>query len=366
MANDNTVWVGMDTDAKKNQVALYRGWENAPTEFESGMDSKGIQRLIQRLKQEDGEVHCVYEAGPCGYELYRKLRQAGIHCDVVAPSLTPRKPGDRVKTNRRDAQKLGRLYRAGELTVIEVPSEKQEAVRDLMRAREDIREDLTRRQHRLSRFLLRQGYVYAAGDKWTQKFWSWVRTIRFPDPNLETVLEECIRAIEQSQEQLKTFDGKVEEIAQHPDYVGKVARYKTLRGVQTITAMTIVAEVGDMRRYAKAPQFMASIGLVSSEYSTGDEQRRGHITKTGNAHLRRVLIEAAWHYRHRSRVGASIKKRRQGQAEAVVSIAERADQRLNRKFHRLVDRYNKKPVVAAVATARELAGFVWAIGHIQD
>src|SRR5262245_39046649 len=145
MANDNTVWVGMDTDARRNQVALYRGWQDRPTEFETGMDSKGIQRLIQRLKQEDGEVRCVYEAGPCGYELCRKLRQAGIHCDVVAPSLTPRKPGDRVKTNRRDAQKLGRFYRAGELTVIEVPSEKQEAVRDLTRAREDIREDLTRR-----------------------------------------------------------------------------------------------------------------------------------------------------------------------------------------------------------------------------
>ena len=182
----------------------------------------------------------------------------------------------------------------------------------------------------------------------------------------ESAQDDGIRGIEQSQEQLKTFDAKVEEIAGQAEYAGKVARYKTLRGIQTITAMTIVAEVGDMRRYRKAPQFMAAIGVVSSEYSTGDDQRRGHITKTGNGHLRRVLIESAWHYRHRSRVGATIKKRRRGQAEAVVSIAERADQRLTRKFHRLVDHYNKKPVVAAVATARELAGFVWAIGQIQD
>ena len=186
-----------------------------------------------------------------------------------------------------------------------------------------------------------------------------MRAIRFSDANLQTVLEEWIRAIEQAPEQLKTFDAKVEELAQQAAYAGKVARYKTLRGIKTITAMTIVAEVGDMRSYPQAAQFMASTGLVASEYSTGDHQRRGHITKTGNAHLRPVLVEAAWNYRHRSSPGPAIRKRRQGQPPAVVTIAERADQRLNRKFRRLVDRYNKKPVIAAEATARELAGFVW-------
>ena len=325
-----------------------------------------MQRLIAKLKQETGEVRCVYEAGPCGYELYRQLRQAGIQCDVIAPSLTPRIPGDRVKTNRRDAQKLGRLHRAGELTIIQVPNEDQEAVRDLTRAREDVREDLTRRQHRLSRFLLRQGYRYEGREKWTKQYWRWIGTIQFSDTNLQTVFEESIRAIEQSQEQLKTFDTKLEEIAKRPEYVRKVERYKTLRGVRTVTAMTIVAEVWDMRAYGQAPRFMSATGLVSSEYSTGEHQRRGSITKTGNAHLRRVLVEAAWHYRHRGKAGAAIQKRRKGQPPQVVSIAERADQRLNRKFHRLVDRYNKKPVVAAVATARELAGFIWAIGQTLE
>jgi transposase len=367
MANDSIVWVGMDTDAKKNHVALYRGWEKEPAaEWEAGMDAQGIKKLIERLKREQGEVRCVYEAGPCGYELYRKLRKAGIHGDVIAPSLTPRKPGDRVKTNRRDGRNLARLYRAGELTVIDVPDEKQEALRDLTRAREDVREDLTRRQHRLNRFLVRQGCHYQDGDKWTQKHWAWIRKIHFDDTNAQTVLEESIRAVEQSQEQLKTFDSKIEENAQKPEYAKKIERYQTLRGVSTITSMTIVAEVWDMRRYGTAPQFMGSTGLVSSEYSTGEHERRGKITKAGNAHLRRVLVEAAWHYRHRSNAGAKVKKRRKGQPEAVVSIAERADQRLNHKFRRMVDVHNKKPVIAAVAVARELAGFIWAIGQIQD
>src|SRR4030095_7085286 len=364
MKNDSITWVGMDTDAKKNQVAIYHGWETEPpAEFEVGMDSKGVKQLIGRLKKENGEVRCVYEAGPCGYPLARALREAGIRCDVIAPSLIPRKPGDRVKTNRRDARNLGRLYRAGELTVIDIPNERQEAVRDLTRAREDVREDLTRRQHRLSRFLLRHGYTYRDGNAWTWKHWAWIRKIHFDDANLQTVFDESIRAIEQSQEQLKTYDGRIQEQARQPEYAKKMARYQVLRGVQTITAMTIVAEGADLRRYATAPQFMGSTGLVPSEHSTGDRERRGRITKTGNAHLRRVLVEAAWHYRHRSIPGPKVKNRRKGQAAAIVTIAERADQRLHRKFRKLVDRYNKKPVIAAVAVARELAGFIWAIGQ---
>jgi len=363
MQNHSIVWVGMDTDTKKNQIALYRGLETEPVEFEVGMDGQGQKRLIERLRREDGEVRCVYEAGPCGYQLYRKLREAGIHCDVIAPSLTPQKPGDRIKTNRRDARNLGRLYRAGELTVISVPNEQQEAVRDLTRAREDVREDLTRRQHRLNRFLYRYGHHYSDGDNWTKKHWAWIRKIRFEDTNVQVILEESIRAIEQSLEQLKTYDAKIEQNARRPEYASKVARYQALRGVKIVTAMTLTTEVWDMRQYATAPQFMGSTGLVPSERSTGDRQRRGRITKAGNAHLRRVLVEAAWHYRYRSLAGPAIKKRRRQQPAAVVSIAERAEQRLNRKFRRLVDQYNKNSAIAAVAVARELAGFIWAIGR---
>jgi transposase len=367
MENHNIVWVGMDTDARKNQIALYRGWDNQPAaEWEADMDAKGVRRLIEKLKREAGQVRCVYEAGPCGYELYRKLRNAGIHCDVIAPSLTPTKASDRVKTNRRDARHLARLYRAGELTIIGVPDEKQEALRDLTRAREDVRQDLTRWQNRLTRFLYSHGHSYREGDKWTKKHWDWIRKIRFEDSNLDTVRQETIRSIEQCQETLKTYDSKIEENACKPEYAEKVAHYQALRGIQMITAMTIVAEVWDMRRYSSAPRFMASTGLVSSEYSSGDQERRGKITKTGNAHLRRVLVESAWHYRHRTIAGPGIKKRRKGQPAAVVSIAERADQRLNRKFRRMVDRHNKKPVIAAVAVARELAGFIWAVGNASN
>jgi transposase len=229
-----------------------------------------------------------------------------------------------------------------------------------------VREDLTRRQHRLNRFLARQGCHYQDGDRWTKKHWAWIGKIHFDDMNAQTVLEESIRAVEQSQEQLKTFDSKIEGNAQKPEYAKKVERYQTLRGVSTVTSMTLVAEVWDMRRYGTAPQFMGSTGLVSSEYSTGDHERRSKITKAGNAHLRRVLVEAAWHYRHRPLAGKAMKRRRKGQPAEVVSIAERADQRLNRKFRRMVDHHNKKPVIAAVAVARELAGFIWAIGQSQD
>jgi len=213
--------------------------------------------------------------------------------------------------------------------------------------------------------LLRHGYSYRDGDKWTLRHWAWIRKIAFEDPNLQTVLEESIRAVEQSQEQMKTYDAHVEEVARQPEYAKKVARYQVLRGIKTVTAMTIVAEGGDLRRYPTAPQFMGSTGLVPSEHSTGDHERRGKITKTGNAHLRRVLVEAAWHYRHRSIPGRTVKQRRKDQPASVVMIAERADQRLCRKFRKLTNRYNKKPPIAAVAVARELAGFIWAIGQQQ-
>lgn len=249
MENHNIVWVGMDTDADKAEIAIYRGWEAEPAaRYSIGMDGKGIKKLIDRLKREKEEVRCVYEAGPCGYPLARRLREAGIRCDVIAPSLIPHKPGDRVKTNRRDAQNLARLYRAGELRVIDIPQESDEAVRDVMRAREDVREELTRRQHRLSRFLLRHGYRYRDGDAWTQKHWAWIGKIRFEDRNLQMVFDESIRAIEQSGEQLKTYDERVEELAQQPQYARKVERYKVLRGVRTITAMTIVTEGADLNR----------------------------------------------------------------------------------------------------------------------
>jgi transposase len=359
-----TSWVAMDTDAENIHVAIFRGDEGHPSEeFQVGTDGRGIGRLKKKLDKELGLVKCVYEAGPCGYGLHRQLTAAGYGCEVIAPSLTPRKPGQQVKTNRLDARRLGVYYRGGQLTPVRIPDEKQESLRDLLRARDDARRDVMQRRQRLNGFLLRHGYRFQEGkNRWTQKHWVWIKALDLGE-RLQTVLEEYITAVEQTQEQLKRFDQCIEEKAQEPEYARKVERYSVLRGIRTLGAMTILAEGGDLRQYASASAFMGSTGMVPRESSTGDQQRRGSITKAGNGYLRRFLIEASWSYQKRAHGGATIQKRRQDQPEWLLAIARKADQRLHHKFSKLQYRYNKKSVVAAVAVGRELAGFVWAIGQ---
>lgn len=357
-------WIGLDVHADRIQAAVFRGNEQDPLdEFEIVNDSAGLGRLGRKLKALVGKVRCVYEAGPCGYELHRQLKRNGIACDIAAPSLIPRKPGDRVKTDRRDAVKLGRSYRSGDLTTIRIPSEEEEAVRDLVRAREDAKEDVTRRRHRLGKFLLRHGHRYRDGRAWTNKHSRWLGEITLQDPHTEAVLEEYRIGLDQTVEQLARLTELVERAAERPEYKRQAGCYQTLRGVKTITAMTIVTEVGDLRRFCGAPELMAATGLVPSEYSSGGKERRGAITKTGNAHLRRVLVEAAWHYRHRPVASKALRERRKGQPREVVAIAERADIRLHRKFHKLIYK-GKRSTVAVTAVARELAGFIWAIGQV--
>jgi transposase len=272
-----------------------------------------------------------------------------------------------VKTNRLDARRLGVYYRGGQLTSVRIPDEKQEALRDLLRARDDARRDVMQRRQRLNGFLLRHGYRFQGGkNRWTQKHWAWIKAQRL-DGGVQFVLDEYIKAVEETIEQLKRYDQRIEETAQEPEYVEKVARYSVLRGIRTLGAMTILAEGGDLRQYASATGFMGSTGMVPRESSTGDHQRRGSITKAGNVYLRRILIEAAWSYQKRAHGGATIQKRRKGQPEWSLAIARKADQRLHHKFAKLQYRYNKKSVVAAVAVGRELAGFIWAIGQkIED
>jgi len=364
MAN-STTWVGIDDAADKFDVAIFYSQEENPREESQVMnDPDGLGRFVKKLKALPGEVRCVYEAGVLGYTLQRFLKKKGISCDVVAPSLTPRRPGDRVKTNKRDARKLAKLYRAGELTSILIPTEKQEALRDLLRAREDTLEDFTRRRHRLSKFLLRNGLKYRLGKAWSKGHWQWIRNCHFEEANRQMVLNEYRKSVEETQEQLKTFDEAVEEIAKQPEYIRISSYLMALRGVKAITAMTIIAEAVDLKRYVSAPAFMDSNGLVPSENSTGDTERRGSITKTGNSHLRRVLVESAWHYRHSGVASRTLKQRRKGLPEEVVRIAEEADRRLTKKFAKMVHR-GKRSTIAAVAVARELAGFVWAIGQVS-
>ena len=250
--HDSTTWVGMDVHKDNLSVAAVTGASgNVISRWDAPNTAKGQQRLARQLR-ELGNPRCVYEAGPCGYTMRRFLEAQGIPCDVVAPSLIPTKPGDRVKTDRRDAEKLARLHRAGELTTIYVPTPAQEALRDLVRSREDAKEDLLRRRHRLGKFLLRQGRRYE-GRAWTKGYWRWIRTQRFEDNNLEAVLAEDILAVEQEMERVKRLDERIEEESHKPELAGRVARLRTMRGIDTLTAMTLLSELVDMNRIRQSP-----------------------------------------------------------------------------------------------------------------
>ena len=356
-------WIGIDDHADKWTIAQYAGEVQQPThEFELVPGDGGYRKLIGFCKGLEGEVRIVYEAGPCGYELCRRLRKAGLSCEVAAPSLTPRKPGDRVKTNRRDANKLARYYRSGDLTLITVPDVGREALRDLVRARQSTRTDVGSLEHQITKLILRYGHRYREGEAWTQKFWRWLRTIRLEE-NSQFALKELIVALTARSEQLARFDDAIEAAAKRPEYEPYVSALRVVRGIDTLAAMVLLSELGDLRRFATAPQLMAAIGLVPSESSTGDKTTRLSITKMGNAHVRHVVIEAAWQYQRRVDEGPRIRARRKGKPQAIVDIARKCDLRLHRRFQRLTSK-GKRSTVAAVAVGRELLGFIWAIGQL--
>lgn len=319
-----------------------------------------VEGLVQRVGSPTTVF--VYEAGPCGYELHRQLTALGQRAVVVAPALIPIRPGDRVKTDRRDAEKLARLYRAGELTAIRVPSREEEAARDLVRLREDILEDRLRTRHRLGKFLLRQGRVYRETKAWGVAHRKWLQTQRFAWEPLQQTFDAYIRALEEVDARLATVDQQIADLAQRDHYRNPVRYLRCLKGVDTLSALTLVVETQDFRRFAHAPAYMGLTGLVSTERSTGARVWRGGITKAGNAHLRRILVEAAWCYRYRNGLSSALAARRQGCPPEVVRIARKAQDRLHRKFWRMVSR-GKLPQVAAVAVAGELAGFIWAIAQ---
>jgi transposase len=357
-----TLWVGVDVHKETLCVSMLpdRGGEARPTVTIPNRPAD-VRRLFARLAK-DGQVRACYEAGSCGYELYRQLAGMDIACDVIAPALIPVRAGDRVKTDRRDAEKLARLYRAGELTSIRVPTEAQEALRDLVRCREDLREDVVRERQRLLKFLLRHGRIFSEGTThWTLRYWAWLRQQRFNDPTLQVVFDEYLARLESTLERLKTIDQEIARMAELEPYRKTVAGLRCLRGIDTLTAVSLVAEVFDFQRFGHADEFMAFVGLVPSERSSGAKQHRGSITKTGNSHVRRLLVEAAWHYRQPARLSPVMRRRWQGQPESVVAHAKKAQERLYRRFVRLTARSKPSPL-AVTAVARELAGFVWAIG----
>jgi transposase len=359
----DTTWVGLDAHKDSISVAMRSAGRSDFVEWTAANEPRAVKRLARKLVRvaSGSEVRCCYEAGPCGYALARELENAArLTCEVVAPSLIPRKPGERVKTDRRDAKKLCELLEAGLLTAVRMPSESEESVRDLSRCREDLRQDLQRARHRLGKWLLRRGLRFAQGRRaWTQPYHQWLRGLTFDHVCVQATFDDYYLAIVQLEERRNTLDQQLEEAAALKEYHEPVARLRCFRGIDTLTAVGLQAELFDFRRFPSPGKLTGYLGITPSEYSSGGKTSRGHITKTGNGHVRRLLVEAAHHYRHRPGVGAVLHKRRQGQPAAVVAIADKAQHRLHRRYHRLVAR-GVEPNKAVVAVARELAGFVWA------
>jgi transposase len=350
--------VALDDSKRVIVAGILRPEATQPDLREIPNDPQHVRRLFQRLLQA-GPVHACYEAGVSGYDLYRQLTALGVTCLVVAPALTPRRPGERVKTDRRDAAKLVRLFRAGELTPIHVPTEAAEGVRDLTRCRDDVRADVVRWRHRVLKLLARHGRVYHAGKNWSQAHWAWIRAQRFADPALARTLDASLEALDQALRRRADLDRAIEGLAETPTYRGAVSALRCFRGLNTLSAMILVAEIVDFPRFHRPRALMAYLGLVPSEYSSGDRQRRGTLTKAGNSHARRVLVEAAWHYRHRPALSARLARHAADQPHAVVAEAWRAQQRLHRRYRHLIG-HGKRPTIAVAALARELVGFVWA------
>lgn len=356
----STTVIAFDQHAATTMAAVLLAGQRTPALHPLSSDVPTILRFVTQL-QRQGAVQCCYEAGPCGFELRRALEAKAIPCDVIAPALIPRRAGDRVKTDRRDAAQLAVLYRAGALTAIHIPTEQEEAARDLLRCREDIRADLLRARHRLSKFLLRHGRRFTATKRaWSKPHGVWLRAQTWPLPALDQTHRAYLRAVDETAARLRDVEADLRALLDLEPLRARVQRLRCFRGIDDLTALTIAAELGDPRRFATAPSTMAFVGLVPSEHSSGTKRAQGGITKTGNAHLRRVLVESAWHYRHHPFVSATLRARQRGAPADVIARAWAAQQRLHRRYARLAARGKPKQHVVT-AVARELTGFLWAI-----
>jgi len=359
----NVRFVGLDVHAETIAVAVaeLNGEVRSLGVIPNRADSVG--RLMRKLGK-PGQLRVCYEAGPTGYVLYWQLAQLGVHCEVVAPTLVPVKSGDRVKTDRRDAEKLARCYRAGDLTRVWVPDAAHEALRDLVRARLAAKRDQLRARHRLGKFLLRQGRRAPEGTtSWTGKYLGWIKQQHFEQAAQEATLLDYLHEVEHVAERIMRLERGIDAaVNSMPESLRTViAGLQCLRGVAKISAVTLVSELGQISRFARARQLMGYAGMVSREHSSGERIRRGSISKAGNAHLRRIVTEAAWSYRHRPNIGKTLATRQCGSSETVKAIAWRAQHRLHARYRALLGRSKTKQKVIT-ALGRELLGFIWAIG----
>ncbi len=364
MNHSTTLYVGLDVHKESISVAYAHSDPGSEPVFVGPIGTRqcDIDKMVRRLHSRASRLLFVYEAGPCGYVLHRYLTSKGLTCLVVAPSLIPKKSGDRVKTDRRDALQLARLLRSGDLTPVYVPTVEDEALRDLSRAREDVLCDLKAAKLRLKSFLLRLGIRYEGKADWNQAHLRYLSRVVCPTPAQQFVFQESLTAVCEHMERLNRVEAELADQVTASRLLPVVEALQALRGVQWTVAVTTVAEVGDLTRFDNPRQLMAYLGLVPSEHSSGEKRRQGSITKAGNSHARRALIEGAWAYRYPAKVSPSIQKRVEKVPKSIQDIAWKAQVRLCKRYRQLTSR-GKNPNVAVTAIARELAAFMWAIAQ---
>jgi transposase len=364
MEDDSVAYVALDTSKLRNAVALAESGRGGEIRYLGEIENTAVAtaKLVRRLSRKYGKLTFCYEAGPTGYGLYRHITSLGHECVVAAPSLIPRKPGDRVKTNRLDALSLARQLRAGDLTAVWVPDARHEAMRDLTRARQAASEDLRAKRQQVSALLLRLGRVYPGKTTWGKAHASWLAGQKLEHLEQRIALEELMVAVRQTGDRIRRLEQAIGEAVPAWSLAGLVTALMALRGIDFIAATTLLAEIGDLTRFRTPRELMGYLGLVPSERSTGERVWRGGITKTGNRRARRILVESAWSYRHPPRVGKAKLAKLEAAPPAVRDIAWKAQSRLSARY-RALTRAGKLDVVAIAAVARELAAFVWAVAR---
>ncbi|MDA3869121.1 MAG: IS110 family transposase [Gammaproteobacteria bacterium] len=360
----STMYVGLDVHKNSIEVAIAESGRHSEVRSYGKIDGTlaALDKVARKLEAKGSALYFAYEAGPCGYEIYRHLTKKGYDCIVVAPSMIPRQSGNRIKNDRRDAQMLARLHRAGELTNIYIPELEDEAMRDLTRAREDAKSVERKAKQRILAFLLRHGHRYTGKTAWSGAHFRWISTIKMPHPAQQIVLQESLDALSECTERVNRLTEQIQQLLPQWRMYPVAKALQTLRGVSLIVASTTVAELGDLTRFARPVELMSYLGLVPSEHSSGETTKRGSITKTGNGHVRRVLVEAAWAYRLPARISPKLHKRQEGMPLNICAISWKAQLRLCTRYKRLLAR-GKATQLIITAIARELCAFMWAIAN---